>query len=162
MSTNPIHEFESELEARRVLEEEGRRLLDIAKTIWRQYLASYQPKQYVRSGNSEKALKLGGVKKLDDDTLGIELTWEDDLAYHNSVITKGTPQGHSIMLISEGWKVRKGKHKDVYRFGYYEGFNYLARVEEAFNLSKHAGISLEIQWAGQKFRSKKKQPNVLR
>lgn len=162
INNNGHLEFESESEARRALESEGKRLLDIARNIWRQYLASYSPKMYVRHGNSEKALKLGSVKKLDDDTLGIELTWENDLAYHNSVITKGKPQGHSIMLISEGWKVKKGKHKNVYRFGYYEGFDYLTKIEQAFNNGNNKGIALEIQWAGQPFRKQKTQPNVLR
>ena len=155
-------EFDSELEAIRALESEGRRLLFIAIKIWRQYLASYKPKEYVRTRKSQKSIKLGKVKRLEDDTLGIELTWEDDLAYHDSVITDGKPQGHSIMLISEGWKVRKGKHTDVYRFGYYEGFDYLSKVEEAFNNGKHNGITLEIRWAGKPFRKQDKQPNVLR
>jgi hypothetical protein len=157
-----LNEFNSEQEAIRALQSEGKRLLDIAVKIWRQYLASYQPKEYVRKGNSEKSIKLGKVKALDDDTLGIELTWEDDLAYHDSVVTRGKPQGHSIMLISEGWRVKKGSRQDVYMFGYYEGFDYLSKIEEAFNNGKHDGITLEIRWAGEKFRKQSKQPNVLR
>lgn len=160
---NNTFEFDSEEEAIRALKSEGKRLLDIAIKIWRQYLASYKPKKYVRKGNSEKSIKLGKVKKLDDDTLGIELTFEDDLTYHDSVIDKEKyPQGHSIMLISEGWKVKKGKHKNVYRFGYYEGYDYIGKVQRAFEQSKHKGITLEVQWAGEKFTRKKKQPNVLK
>jgi phosphoglucomutase len=163
MSAESNFEFASEQDAIRALESEGKRLLRIARQVWRAYLTSYQPKSYVRTNNSDKAIKLGKVKKLDDDTLGIELTWQDDLTYHDSVVSStGKPKGHSIMLISEGWKVKKGKHKDVYRFGYYEGFDYLAKVEQAFNSGKHAGISFEIQWAGQKFKKKTKQRNVLR
>lgn len=148
MANSPLFEFDSEKEAIRVLEAEGRRLKYIAIKVWRQYLASYQPKQYVRTRKSQKSIKLGKVKRLDGDTFGIELTFQNDLTYHNSVIGKDQPQGHSIMLISTGWKVKRGKHKDVYRFGYYEGFDYINKVKEAFEATKHKGISLEVQWSG--------------
>jgi hypothetical protein len=168
MSTS--FEFDSEQEARRVLQAEGKRLLDLARSIWQQYISSYQPVQYVRSTDSYKSMKLGEVYKLDDDTLGIKLEWIDDLAYHDSVVTKGKPQGHSIMLISEGWKTKRASSyptnpsNSYYPKGihYFQGFNYLGKLEEAFNNGKHQGIVLEIQWAGEKFRKRKKQPNVLR
>lgn len=143
-----LYEFDSEKEAIKALEAEGRRLKYIAIKIWRQYLSSYQPKQYVRTRKSQKSIKLGKVKRLDGDTFGIELTFQNDLTYHDSVFGKSQPRGHAIMLISTGWKVKKGKHKDIYRFGYYEGFDYLGKVEQAFNSGKHKGISLEIQWSG--------------
>lgn len=163
MSMDSNYEFSSEQDAIRALEAEGKRLLGIATSIWRQYLSSYQPKQYVRTGKSERSIKLGKVKKIEEDVLGIELTFQDDLTYHDSIVSStGKPRGHSIMLISEGWRVKKGRHKGVYRFGYYEGFDYLAKVEEAFNGGKQKGITLEIQWAGEKFKKGKKQPKVLR
>jgi len=163
---NNILFFDSEEEAVRALEREGKKLEKIARKIWRMYESSYTPKHYVngtgiRTGKSMESVRLGRVKKHADDTLSIELTFRDGLAYHNSVF-KGGKKGHSIMLISEGWKVKKGKHKDVYRFGYYEGFNYIEKVKSAYEASKNSKVELEVQWAGGKFKKKKKQANVLK
>ena len=151
-------EFETDAEAKRVLREEGKRLKKIARKVWLEYEGSYTPSKYVRTGNSLKSIKLGNVFKVDDNTWGIELTFQNDLAYHNSVLKsksgKKHKKGHSIMLISSGWIVKKGKHKNIYRFGYYEsksgyqGFDYIGKVVNEFNSGKHQGISLEVQWSG--------------
>jgi hypothetical protein len=106
----PLFEFESEEDAIKALQAEGRRLKYIAVKLWRLYLSEYKPTMYVRSRDSQKAIKLGKVKRLDGDSFGIELTFEDDLAYHDSIFNsskKTHPQGHSFMLISEGWTSKK-------------------------------------------------------
>lgn len=147
-----VYEFDSEKEAIDALNREGRRLKYIAIKVWRAYLASYKPTKYVRTRKSQRGIKLGKVKKLSDDTFGIELTFVDDLMYHDSVIRKSEPKGHAIMLISSGWKVKKGKHRNIKNFGYFKGIDYLAQVEKEFEKSKHKGISLEIQWSGKAYK----------
>ena len=144
---NPF-QFETDAEAKRVLKQEGRRLEQIAKKVWNGYLGSYSPKMYVRTGKSQKSIKLNNVFRVDENTWGIELTFQNDLTYHDSVFGKSQPKGHSIMLISSGWKVRKGWHKKIHRFGYYGGFDYLGKVIKEFNNGKHKGIELEVQWSG--------------
>lgn len=141
--------FDSELEAKLALESEGRRLKDIAIKQWRKYLGSYSPKQYVRTGKSEASIKLGNVIKIDENTLGIELTFVNDLVYHDSIF-KGK-KGHSIMLISAGWrakKLEKSMGRSVPRLTYYEGSGYLYQVYKEFESTKKKGINIEIQWSG--------------
>lgn len=140
--------FDTEMQARIALEAEARKLKYIALKVWRKYLSSYQPKVYVRTRKSQSAIQVGKVKKLNENELGIEITFVNDLVYHNSVFGSSQPKGHSIMLISAGWKVKKGKHKDIYRFGYYEGFDYLGKVQQEYNAIKDKRINLEIQWSG--------------
>lgn len=154
MEINNQFAFDSEEEARKELLRAGRELEKIAINVWRKYLSSYKPKVYVRTGKSEKSIKLGSVKKLDDNTLGIELTWVNDLAYHDSIFGEGNKQGHAIMLISAGWKAKKLEKKigRKYRLTYYEGFDYIGKVREAFESVKHRGIELEIQWSGKSTR----------
>lgn len=142
--------FNSEFEAIRALGEAGKRLKYIAAKVWRQYLNSYKPEQYVRTNKSTKGIKLGQVQKLGANTYGVSVTFENDLMYHDSVIGKNQPKGHSIMLISEGWKVRSGKHAGIYRFGYYEGFDYLQKVREEFEKDRDRRINLVISWSGKK------------
>lgn len=135
--------FDSEAEATAILKAEGQRLNKLAVDLWREYLNDYKPKVYVRTGHSIDSIKLGQVKRYDEDTLCIELTWEDDLTYHPSVFTNGFPKGNSILLISEGWRVSKGWHKNIERFGYYEGWNYLGKLQKAFEAEMHNGITFQ-------------------
>ena len=142
-------QFDSDAEAKRVLEKEGKRLEAIAIKVWRQYENSYQPHKYVRTKKSLNSIKLKTrVFRVDGNTWGIEVTFKDDLAYHDSVIGKSHKKGHAVMLISSGWKVKKGRHASVPRFGYYEGFDYIGKVVKEFNNGKHRGIELEVQWSG--------------
>ena len=159
--------FDSEEEAVKALEKEGKRLEDIARKVWQLYLSSYQPKNYFdgsgeRTQKSFDSIKLGKVKKHANDMLSIEVTFVNRLAYHNSVMKKGGKKGHSIMLISEGWKVKKGRHKEIYRFGYYEGFDYISKVKEMYEASRNSKVYLEVEWLGSEFKKKKKQTGVLK
>jgi len=139
--------FDSEEEARKILKQEGKTLEKIAIKIWRQYLASYKPKKYVRTGNSEKAIKLNEIKVIGTDELGIELTWENDLAWHPSVVPTSSEKGHAIILISNGWhskKLEKIYRKSVYRHTYYEGYGYIQKVIQAYEAIKDKRITLEL------------------
>lgn len=147
--------FQTEEEAIRALEIEGRKLKNIAVKIWRKYLASYEPKVYIRTNNSLRGIKLGKVKMIAPNEWGIELTFENDLMYHESWFDKqnGTrehPKGHSIMLLSSGWKAVNLERKIGIRqnFTRHKGINYLGQVIKAYNAQKHKGITLDVQWSG--------------
>ena len=150
---NTPFSFDSEMEARRVLEEEGRKLKYIAVKQWRLYLSSYTPKRYVRKRKSQRAIKLGRVIKLDNNTFGIELTFENDLVYHDSVMVKGGNKGHSIMLISDGWHSKKAEQKlgrRIDNFTYFEGTGYLYKVYKEYMGVKHKGIIVDTNWNANK------------
>jgi hypothetical protein len=142
----------TEQEVRRILQEEGRRLERIARTLWRAYYASYTPELYARTYNSEKAIKLGRVKMIAPNQWGIELTWKNNLVYHPSIFKKGNQaEGHSVMLISDGWHSKKLEQKlgiRKHRFTYFEGTGYLARVIKKWQATAPQGISIEKQWSG--------------
>lgn len=157
-TNNSLLTFDSDAEAIRVLRVEGKKLEACAKKIWRDYEESYTPKKYVRTGDSLRSIKLGSIKKLDNDEWGIELTFINDLAYHDSVVMrKGESksgvsshnQGHAVMLISQGWTTN-GKFKDIKRFGKYKGYNYLYLVQQAYEKIADKRITLDIQWLGGK------------
>lgn len=147
--------FLNEEDAVRTLKAEGRRFKLIALKVWRRYLASYQPKQYVRTRQSQRAIQIGKVKRVGTtNEYRLEITFDDDLTYHDSYFntdSKTHPQGHSIMLISKGWKSPKLERylgKKVHRLTYFEGINYLGEVERLYNATAPNGITLEIQWQG--------------
>lgn len=142
--------FETEAEAVRVLKSEGRRLKYIALKVWRKHLSNPKPKAYIRTRDSQRSIKLGKVRKVGSNEYTIELTFENDLAYHESVVGKDQPEGHAIMLLSSGWEARNLEKKIGIRerFTRYKGFNYLGEVQKAFNNGKHKGIQLQINWSG--------------
>lgn len=165
MASKELFAFDNDEEAKFALRQESKRLRSIALRLWDEYIQDYEPAQYVRTKKSRRGIKLGRLKRLDAYTFGIELIFQDDLMYHDSVMGSKHLQGHSIMLISEGWKVKKGKHKDVYRFGYFEGIDYIGRIQREFEADAIKGITLDVNWNGKQFKKKKypaKHPNVLR
>lgn len=154
MAKNDFSSLENALNGRsaeetiRLLQKEGRRLERIARKAWQTYYASYSPKEYRRTYNANKALKLGRVKQISPFEYGIELTWENDLAYHPSVVGKSQPKGHAVTLISGGWRASKLKAKigrDVYRFTYFEGTGYLEKVMSMWKSTAPTGIQIELQ-----------------
>lgn len=140
----------SERQAIATLNQEGRRLKHIAVKLWRKHLSTYQPKAYVRTRNTQRGIKLGRVKRISPTEYGIELTFENDLMYHDSIFGSGQPQGHSLMLISDGWHSKKLESKigRVYMLTYFEGTGYLSEVYRQYNAGAPMGVRLDVQWSG--------------
>lgn len=148
--------FKSEEDAIKALKREARVLKRIARQVWEEYQDSYKPVHYVRTGDTLKSIQIGKVKQLGMNEYGIEITYENDLVYHDSIF--GGKQGHTIMLIGGwkqtkmGWQVKTGWHKNVKRLGYWEGFDYIGTVQERYNDQKNKAISLEVKWSGKALR----------
>lgn len=146
----------SDAQARATLEMEGRRLKYIALKMWRKYISSYQPNVYIRTRDSQRGIKLGEVKRIDENHFGIELTYENDLMYHDSWFdkergTKGNwDKGHAVMLISDGWHARKleSRFGRIHRFTYFEGTGYLYQVYKEYMRGAPLGVTLDVQWSG--------------
>ncbi|UGO51071.1 virion structural protein [Bacillus phage vB_BanS_Nate] len=151
--------FQTDAEAIKVLTAEGKKLERIARKVWQNYLGSYTPKEYVRTGKALKAIKLKGVKTLGGGLYSIELTWENSLSYHDSVIyqqgyTSTNKKGHAIMLIGSGWhskKLEKVYKKKIYRHTYWAGYGsggYIDQVMNQYNAVRDKRIMVEVQWSG--------------
>lgn len=150
MSSN-FFTFDTDAEAKLALREESKQLKAIALRLWDEYIGDYTPAVYVRTKKSRKGIKLGRLKRLDAFTWGIELIFRDELMYHDSYISPSEKKGHSIMLISEGWQVKKGKHKNIKNFGYHEGTDYISKVAKEFENQARQGITIEVNWANAPF-----------
>lgn len=153
---NPNLYFNSEEDAIRALKQEAKVLQEVAKDVWQKYLDSYRPQEYIRTGKTMRSIKIGKIKKIGMDEYAISVTYDNDLVYHDSVM--GGKQGHTIMLIggwkktNMGWRVKTGWHKNIRRFGYWEGFDYIGEVQQLYNLRKNKAISLDVEWSGKALR----------
>lgn len=76
----------TEEQAIRTLEMEGRRLKYIALKVWRKYQSSYPPKMYVRTRDTQRGIKLGSIRRIDANHFGIDLMYDNDLMYHDSIL----------------------------------------------------------------------------
>jgi hypothetical protein len=148
--------FDSPEEAEKVLRAEARKFKYVAVKMWRKYLASYKPKEYKRTRKSQNAIQIKTrIIKISPDEIGMEVTWVNDLAWHDSVVPNSSKKGHSIILISEGWHSKKLERilgNPVYRFTYYEGWGYLDKVIAEYDRIRDKRVGLELQ----NFVSKKK------
>lgn len=139
----------TEEQAIRTLEMEGRRLKYIALKVWRKYQSSYPPKMYVRTRDTQRGIKLGKVRRIDANHFGIDLMYDNDLMYHDSIFGSQYPKGHSLMLISNGWHSRKLERKygkGIYMLTYFEGADIIGQIEREYNKYKPLGVTLETQW----------------
>lgn len=145
VKVNSVLFFEDDRTAKRVLESEAGKLLEIAQKQWIREMDKYSPKAYVRTGNSFRSIDKTHVRKVGFGW-EIDVTFKNDLAYHDSVISKYEPKGHAIWLNHAGWRVKKGSHRDIEYFGYRKGSGYLFKVFEEYNKVKDPRISLTITW----------------
>lgn len=134
---------------RQLIIQEGKKLERIARREWEAYYQSYTPKQYIRTYKSRDALKLKTPTKRIDGGWDIELTWENDLAYHESKF-KNNKKGHAIMLISDGWESRKLRAKigKRYRFTDFDGTGYLYNVYKKYLAVADRTITTNVIWSG--------------
>lgn len=137
---------------RQLIIQEGKKLERIARREWEAYYQSYTPKQYIRTYKSRDALKLKTPTKRIDGGWDIELTWEDDLAYHDSRFGKKNNRGHAIMLISDGWESRKLKAKlggkRIERLTDFDGTGYLYNVYKKYLAVADRTITTNVIWSG--------------
>ncbi|UUV46703.1 neck protein [Bacillus phage vB_BanS-Thrax4] len=152
--------FQTDLEAIKVLTKEGKKIERIARRVWQQYMGSYSPKEYRRTGKSLRAIKLKGIKSHGLGMYSIELTWENSLAYHDSwLYTEGktsvNKKGHAIMLIGTRWHSKKLEaiyRKQIYRHTYWAwnggGGSYLDTVVSQYKAVADKRIMVEVQWSG--------------
>lgn len=131
--------------------EEGQRLEKIAIRVWDSILEKPQPNVYIRTGKSLQAIKLGKPVLQENGRYSISLTWDNDLAYHDSVIDKtNQPKGHAIWLISEGWNAPRLEAKigRVPRFTNYKQTNYLEKVMNEYRKGMPVGYSIKLDLDG--------------
>lgn len=145
VKVNSVLFFEDDRTAKRVLESEARKLLGIAQKEWIRVMGTYSPKEYVRTGKAFKSIKMTEVRKVGFGWT-IDVTFDNDLAYHDSVIAKTEPKGHAIWLNHAGWRVKRGSHRDTEYFGYRKGSGYLFEVFQKYNKIKDPRVSLTIMW----------------
>ena len=128
-----------------MLKAEVEKLEGITKSVYNQYLKSYSPQQYVRTGAMIGSIGKSEIVK-EANSMKMAVSFDNSGAYHSSLF--GGSMGHAPILISDGWhskRLEQTRMGRVYRLTYYEGFDALDKIESQYNAVKNPLARLEIQ-----------------
>ena len=74
-------------------------------------------------------------------TMEIDLILDDGSMWHDSILGRGQPQGHSFMLISEGWTAPALESyrgdTSTYRFTRFDGVGIVSSLINSYNTSEY-------------------------
>lgn len=108
------------------------------------YYNSYYPSVYPRTGQFYDSL-LVNVTSI-DGKLTAKVYFDDNKVIRDSIWTDknpNQPKGYLPALLNDGWKVTKGGHKDIHRFGFFEGTHFIeAAIKDAENDPKFKNIHI--------------------
>lgn len=141
-----------EKQVKKQMEEEIFQLYIQTTIEWNNYLESYTPKMYERTGDTERGIVLNPTLRRDaQGNLIMSVEFLDELMYDDEVLT-GQPR-HKYMAINNGWDLKEeaaGKPKD--RFHYYEdGYGQLENTIDEYLRSKPEWLKLVVEWKGSRY-----------
>ena len=122
------------------IQSQASKLLADVQSLWNGYESSYTPSVYVRTGRTKAGFKLSEPRVVGtgaETRVEIDLILDDDYMWHDSRF--GGSQGHSFMLISEGWDApalrayRGGQ--DTYRLTTFRGVGIISSLLQLYNTS---------------------------
>lgn len=139
---------ESGKTAEEILISEARRLRKIIESEMLQSLPKYESSWYDRTGNFLRSLD--DAVKIDRATNTIEINFDDDLAYHDSWITKQNPNykrpGFVPLLMNEGFRILHSSKR-------FEPAHFIEEAISEFNREKPDWINVKVTkiFEGSKF-----------
>ena len=134
------------------LERQARMLLGDINALWMGYERSYNQEMYSKHNNNQRTGKTkGGFSissadyRMNPDgtvTMEIDLILDDGAMWHQSEFrdSGSYPEGHSFMLISEGWKAPKLETymgKSIYRLTEFDGVGIISSLIRSYNTSEY-------------------------
>lgn len=140
------YEIEKELKEtqEKELDKYGTRLNELILSGWDDYLHSYNPKQYVRTGKTRQGIQLDrNVKVNRDKTLEISVQFVDSYMMRYDFANGGTKR-NVFMAMNDGW----GNGNGVFRFDYSPSLDILSKVEREMEHMLPDDIKLKIKWSG--------------
>lgn len=143
---------ELEKQVKKEMEEEIFNLYIQTTIEWDNYLKSYKPKMYKRTGDTERGISLNPTLRRDSlGNLFMSVEFLDEYMYDDEVLT-GEPR-HKYMAINNGWDLTSyGGDAPKDRFHYYdEGYGQLQKTIEEYMKKKPDWLRLDIEWEGEDY-----------
>lgn len=130
---------------KRELIKEAKRLQGYLREELQSYFNSYDAAEtyHRRTGDTIRSVKVGAPKKTELGFWSIEVYWDDNLAYHNSVL--GGEKGHTGFLLNYGWDIRDKMPYEIPNFTHFEGVYYIEKAIERWNKENKLGMKITIR-----------------
>ncbi len=141
----------SQPEMVKMLKSELKRLEQYIKEELQKYFDSYEPTVYVRTGDTMRSITLS-EPYLDGDSLCAEITFDEGLANHPSVMGRNQPDGYTPHLLQEGWSISASVQPRVAYFTDHPGSNYLLNAIARFNADNKYGLKVTAYYNGEPYR----------
>ena len=119
------------------LQKHRQALLGIIQDFWKEYLDSYRPTMYIRTGKTLQGIRIDpSVKENGRGGYDLRIIFDDSMMYRNR---------HTYMAINDGWNYGGSKH----RYDYYEGYHQLEKALAFYEKGNRPDwIDIQVNWKG--------------
>ena len=140
-----------EAKIRQILTAAGKQLEGYLKDELNAYFNSYSAKQYERTGNTVKSIKVGSPKKISINEWCLEIYFDEGLANHDSVMGSDQPKGYTPWLLEVGWDIRDKVNYEAPMFTHHDGTGYITKAVKRFNANNPHGLKVSVIRNGEKY-----------
>jgi len=120
---------------------EGQRFLHVLREEVLKYYNSYEPSIYNRHWGMYNSIRIDPVE-VKQNRIGIRIYFESGMATRPSLF--GGRQGFAPGLINYGWTWKR--KRGPYRLAYYEGFNFMRKAIDRWNVDNKYGLKIQSTW----------------
>lgn len=105
---------------------------------------SWTPVMYSRTGNMQRSVYISKYPTIVDNIITGEISFLESLAWHDSVIGEGQPQGYVPFLINFGWHLKSDIQPRKENFTDHKGYHYIDKAVARFNSENKTGIKVHV------------------
>ena len=140
----------SQPELMNILRKEIYKLEQLMKEELQKYFESYQPVQYERTGATMDSFRVG-EPYIEGNSICAEITFDDVLANHPSVIGEDQEFGYTPWLLSVGWDIRSKVLADIPMFTHHPGSQYITTAVSRYNRQNKYGIIVSVYYGDEQY-----------
>lgn len=149
-SPNGFDSIIDQSNVRQILINAAHMLEDYLKEELQNYFDSYQPKEYVRTGNTVNSIRVSEPYK-SGVGWSIEIYFDESLALHDSVIGNNQPKGYTPWLLEVGWNIENKVGFSRPMFTSHPGTHYIKHAVEKFNRDNQYGLEVHVYHGDDKY-----------
>lgn len=134
----------------KVLKTEANRLERFLRDEIENYLSSYKPKVYKRTGDLLRSLRVSEPFPYSiSGSFAIKVYFESSLAYHPSLF--GGRSGYVPILLDKGWHWSENKRPRIYRLSDFDGIHFIKRAVKRFQSSNKLKLKVLVINGGDEY-----------
>ncbi|MGD6896093.1 hypothetical protein [Bacillus infantis] len=141
----------NETKIKRILTSAAKQLERYMKEELDNYFNSYEPSVYERTSSTISSIKVGNPRKVTTNIWAIEITFDEELANHDSVMGSDQPKGYTPWLLEVGWDIRDKVDFEAPMFTHHPGTEFVKKAVKKFNANNPHKLKISVSHNGQKY-----------